>query len=107
MYNNRFTLSWPAALPRGELVHVSSLGKAFAHQFANTVQAMNGFFLVRGRFYVFIDDGWPLRALYDGPEGPLAKDDEGAWKPRLNTQVHGYGPLYEGWNGRNRSMGTQ
>ena len=106
-YNNGFTLSWPADLPRGDLVHVSRLWKAFARQFAHAVnQATNGFFLVRGRFYVFIDDGWPLQVLYYGPEGKLAKGDEGAWKRRLNTQTQGYGPLYEGWNGHDRSMGT-
>ena len=32
----------------------------------------------------------------------LAKGDEGAWKLRLNTQIS----LYEGWNGRDRPMGT-
>ena len=57
-------------------MHVSSLWKAFARQFPDAVnRATNGFFLVRGRFYVFIDDRWPLRALYYGPEGTLTKAD--------------------------------
>ena len=107
-YNDRFTMSWPADLLRGELLHVSSLWKAFARQFADSMnRATNGFFLVRGGLYVFIDDGWSLRAVYYGPKGTLAKDDEGTWKPHLNTQSQGYGPKYEGWNGRDQSMGTQ
>ena len=59
-YNDRFTLLWPGDFPRGELVHVSSLWKEFVRQLANAVnRATNSFFLVRGGFYVVIDDGWP------------------------------------------------
>ena len=90
------------------LVPMSSLWKAFVQQFADSVnRATNAFFLVHGRFHVFIEDGWPLQTPYYGPEGTLVKGDEGTWKPHLNMQSQGYGPPYEGWNGRDRSMGTQ
>ena len=85
------------------MVHVSSLWKAFAQQFANAMnRATNGFFFMRGRFYIFIDDGWPLRALYYGNEGTLAKGDEGGGNfASIRKRT------YEGWNRRDRSMATQ